>query len=138
MTEGVISKVEALGQVQKQPNMHDGSIVTWRNGDHIVSIVASVVEADAVEGDFVALDRPLFLPLILDATEDVAITTVAPLRVFLADVGVENDQGAADEGALAPADEEIEGVAYEVIDGDDDDGDDDEAEVTEAPRYNLR
>ena len=105
--------------------MHDGSIVTWRNGDHIVSIVASVVEADAVEGDFVALDRPLFLPLILDATEDVAITTVAPLRVFLADVGVENDQGAADEGALAPADEEIEGVAYEVIDGDDDDVDDD-------------
>ena len=76
------------------------------------------------------------------ATEDIAVATVAPLRVLPVEVGAENVQGAlaADQGVLAPADEEIEGVANKVIDGDDDDGDDDEdeAEVTEAPRYNLR
>ena len=33
------------------------------------------------------------------------------------------DQMAAHQGALAPADEEIEGVAYEVIDNNDDDVD---------------
>ena len=29
MTEGIILQVEALGWAQKQPNMHDGPIVTW-------------------------------------------------------------------------------------------------------------
>ena len=72
---------------------------------------------------------------------DVDVAMVAPLRVVLVDVGAENvqgaadqgalpadqgataGQGAADQGALAPADEEIEGVAYEVIESDDDDDD---------------
>ena len=143
MTEGIISKVEALGQVQKQPGMHDGPIVTWRNGDPIAPIVVSDVDADAAKDDLAALDQPLFLPLDLDAIEDVDVATVAPLRVLPADIGAENVPGVADQGALVPADEEIEGVSYEVIDGDDDDGDDndvdnDEAEATEAPRYNLR
>ena len=96
---------------------------------------------------------------------DVDVATVAPLRVVPVDVGAENVQGAADQGALAedqgalaPADKEIEGVAYKIIesddddndlpilryyesdddDSDDDDGDNNEAEVAEAPRYNLR
>ena len=147
-TEGIILKVEALGRVQKQPVMHDGPIATWRNGDPIALIVVSDVDADAAEDDLVALDQPLFLPLDLDAIEDVDVATVAPLRVLLADVGAENvpgvagqgaaDQAAADQGVLAPADKEIEGVAYEVIDGDDDDVDNNEVEATEAPRYNLR
>ena len=143
MTEGIISKVEELGRVQKQPVMHNGPIVTWRAGDSIAPTVVSDVDADAPEDDLVAPDQPLFLPLDLDAIEDVDVATVAPLRVLPADVGVENVQGAAGQGALAPADEEIEGVAYKVINSNDDDGDDDdvdngEAEATEAPRYNLR
>ena len=94
----------------------------------------------------------------MDAIEDVDVTTVAPLRVLPADIGAENVPGAADQGALALADKEMEGVAYKVIesdnddddlpvlrhyesdddDSDDADGDNDEAEATEAPRYNLR
>ena len=55
---------------------------------------------------------------------------------------------AANQGALAPADEEIEGVTYKVIERDDDDNDlpvlrhyesdDDSDDDDEAPRYNLR
>ena len=90
------------------------------------------------------------------------VATIATLRVV---PGAENVQGAADQGALAanqgalaPADEEIEGIAYEVIesddddddlpvlrhyesnddDSDDDDGDNNEAEAAKARRYNLR
>ena len=40
--------------------MHDGPIVTWRNGDPIAPVVASDVEPDAVKDDFVAPDQPLF------------------------------------------------------------------------------
>ena len=54
MTESIISKVEALGQAQKQPAMHDGPIVTWRNGDPIAPVPASNVDADAVEDGSVA------------------------------------------------------------------------------------
>ena len=59
----------------------------------------------------------------MDAIEDVDIATVAPLRVLPADVGAKNAPGAVDPGALAPADEEMEGVAYEVIESDNDDDD---------------
>ena len=85
---------------------------------------------------------------------DVDVNPVAPLRVHRADTGAENaqgvaDQGATGQGALAPADEEIEGVAYKVIKSDDDDNDlpvlqhyesdiDDSDDDDEAPRYNLR
>ena len=54
MTEGIISKVEALGRAQKQPAMHDGPIVTWRNGDPIGPVPASDVAADAIEDGSVA------------------------------------------------------------------------------------
>ena len=72
---------------------------------------------------------------------DIEVATVAPLRVVLVNVGAENvqgakeqgalvadqgamaGQGAASQGALAPADKEIEGVAYEVIESNDDDND---------------
>ena len=94
----------------------------------------------------------------MDAIEDVDIATVAPLIVVLANIGAENVPGAVDKGALAPADEEMEGVTYKVIesdnhdddlpvlrhyeshddDSDDDDDDNDEAGAAEAPRYNLR
>ena len=47
MTEGVISRVQALGWAQKQPIMHDGPIVIWRNGDPIAPAVVSDVDADA-------------------------------------------------------------------------------------------
>ena len=99
MTEGIISKVEALGQAQKQPAMHDGPIV----GDPIapVPVPASDVDAYAVEDDSVAPEQPFFLPVDLNATVDVDVATVAPLRVVPVDVGAENVQGAADQGALA-------------------------------------
>ena len=57
---------------------------------------------------------------------------------------------AANQGARAPADEEIEGVAYDVIESDDEDDDlpvlrqdyesddDSDDDDDEAPRYNLR
>ena len=48
MTESVITKVEALGWAQTQPVMHDGPIVTWRNGDPIAPAIASDIDADAV------------------------------------------------------------------------------------------
>ena len=122
MTEGVISKVEALGQAQKEPTMHDGPIATWRNGDPISPIVVSDVDADAAVDDIVAPDQPPFLPLALDAVEDIKVAAVAPLHVIQTDVGAENVQGAPDQRALAPADvEDIEGVAYEVIDDEHDD-----------------
>ena len=74
---------------------------------------------------------------------------VAPLRILPADVGAANvqgatyqggtNQGATVQGALAPAGiEEIEGVAYEVIDDKHDNNGTAEDEVAEAPRYNLR
>ena len=116
MTEGIISKVEALGRAQKQPAMHDGSIVTWRNGDPITPVPASDIDVDAVEDGLVAPEQPLFLPVELHDTMDIDVATVASLRVVPVDVGAANVQGAADQGALAadqgalaPADEEIEG-----------------------------
>ena len=117
MTEGIILQVEALGRAQKQPDMHDGPIVTRRNGDPIAPIVVSDADADAADNDLVAPAQPLFLPLYLDAIKDVDVATNAPLRVLPADVGAENapgavDQGVVIQGALALADEEIEGVAY--------------------------
>ena len=101
--------MEALGQAQKQPNMHDGPIATWRNSDPIAPIAVPGIDADVAEDGSVAPDQPLFLPLDLDAIVDVDVDPVAPLRVHLADVGAENTQGVADkgaagQGALAPAD----------------------------------
>ena len=66
------------------------------------------------------------------------IAAVAPLQVIPADVGAEIVQGAPVQGAPAPADFEIEGVAYKVIDGEHDDNGTTEDEVAEAPHYNLR
>ena len=67
MTGGVISRVEALGKAQKQPIMHDGPIVTWRNDDPIAPAVVSDVDADATMDEIVTPDPPLFLLLSLDA-----------------------------------------------------------------------
>ena len=174
MTERIISKVEALGRAQKQPAMHDGLIVTWRNGGPIAPVPASEVDADVFEDDSVALEQPLFLPIDLHDTMDNDVTTIAPLRVVPVDVGAENIQGAADQGALAagqgtanvqgaadqralaadqgalaPADKEIEGVAYEVLESDNEDdelpvlqhyesNDDSDDNDDEVPHYNLR
>ena len=176
MTEGIISQVEVLGLAQKRPNMHNGPIVTWRNGDPIAPIVVPDVDAYVAKDGSVALAQPLFFPLDFDAIVDIDVAPVAPLRVHPAYVGAENAQGVADQraagqgaagqGVLALADEEIEGVAYEVIesdnedndlpvlrhyesddnsdndsdndDSDDDDNDNSEAKATEAPRHNLR
>ena len=130
MTEGIISKVAALGWAQKQPAMHDGPIITWRNGDPIAPVPASDVDADVVEDGSVAPEQPLFLPVVLPDPMDIDVATVVPLRVVPVDAGAEYVQGAADQGALAanqgalaPADKEIECVAYEVIERDDDDND---------------
>ena len=100
MTEGVISRVEALGPAQKQPIIHDGPIFTWRNGDPIAPADVSDVDADATMDDIVALDQPLFLPLALDAVEDIDVAAVAPLCYILANVGAENVQGALDQGLM--------------------------------------
>ena len=86
MTEGIISKVEALDRAQKRPAMHNGPIVTWRNGDPIAPVLASDVDADAIEDGSVALERPLFLPVDLHDTMDNDVATIAPLRVVPVDV----------------------------------------------------
>ena len=70
--------------------MHDGQIVTWRNGDLIAPVPASDVDADAVEDVSAAPKQPLFLPVDFRDTMDNDVATVAPLRVELVDVGAEN------------------------------------------------
>ena len=64
MTEGIISKVKALGRAQKQPAMHNGSIVTWRNGDPMAPVPATDADAEAVKDGSVAQNSPSSCPLI--------------------------------------------------------------------------
>ena len=90
MTEGVISKVEALGWAQNQPIMHDGPIVTWRNGDLIAPAFVFDVDAYASTDDIVTPDPTLFLPTLPLGLHDIDVATVAPLRDVPADVGAEN------------------------------------------------
>ena len=111
--------------------MHDGPIVTWRNGDPIAPV--SKPDTDTVEDGSVALEQSLFLPVdvdALDASADVDVAMVVPFRVVPVNVGLANvlgaadqgaDQGAADQGALA--DGETDSVGYKVIESNDDDDD---------------
>ena len=152
--------------------MHNEPIVAWRNGDPIAPVPASDVVADTVEDGSVAPEQPLFLPVIFPDPMDNDVATIAPLRAIPVDTGAEYAQGAADQGSLAanqgavqgaadqgalaanqgaraPADEEIEGVSYKVIERDDDDDDlpvlrhyesddDSDDDDDKAPRYSLR
>ena len=66
MTEGVISRVEALGRAQKQPAMHGKLIVTWRNGDPIAPVIFSIIDADAAKDDIVTrISHFIFLLIFL-------------------------------------------------------------------------
>ena len=124
MTEGVISKVEAHCHVQKQPIMHDGPSLTWRNGDPIApAVVSDDNGADAGnDGDVAPPDPPMFLPpLPLNPLnlDDIDVAAVAPLPVVPVDVGARYDINQAPvQGAPAPLkeEEEIKGVVCNVID----------------------
>ena len=120
MTDDIISRVKALGHAQKQPIMHDGPIVTWRNGDPITPAVVPDVDAVSSDEDADPSNQPLFLPPPpppLDVDADVAVNV--PLRIVQVDVGanIAPDQGAADQGAPD------QGAAAQAVlrDNDDDD-----------------
>ena len=61
--------------------MHDGPIVTWKNGDPIAPAVVSDVDADAGVDDIVTLDPPLIFLLFLSIL--MTLMTLASPRLHL-------------------------------------------------------
>ena len=128
--------------------MHDGLIVTWRNGAPIAPAV--VPDVDAVSGDEDAdpSNQPLFLPPPLPCLDvDADIASDVPLRIVPVDVeaNIAAAQGAAAQGAAAHAvihaddnGDEIKGVVYEVPDDECDANGTTDGKVKGARPYNLR
>ena len=123
--------------------MHDGLIVTVRNGEPIAPTVVPDVDAASGDEDADPSSPPLFLPLpppTLDVDADVA--TDVPLWIVPVNVGanIAPDQGAADHAVLHDDDDddEIEGVVHEVPDDKRDANDTTDGKVEGAQPYNLR